>query len=113
MRREIAVCSAAAHNASRRCRCVPALAAATSALADGNCPSCILIQPESSRCRRWNSGSAPARTARPITLRARTGSPACIAAKVTSAAGLSGMTWLSDCSVAMAWPSFAIATGYG
>lgn len=37
----------------------------------------------------------------------------CIAAKVTSAAGLSGMTWLSDCSVAMAWPSFAIATGYG
>ncbi|CMR10903.1 Uncharacterised protein [Mycobacterium tuberculosis] len=51
--------------------------------------------------------------ARPITLRARTGSPACIAAKVTSAAGLSGMTWLSDCSVAMAWPSFAIATGYG
>ena len=38
----------------------------------------------------------PARTARPITLRARTGSPPCSAASVTSAAGVSGATpaWL-------------------
>ena len=46
-------------------------------------------------------------------VRARTGSPPCMAARVISAAGLSGMTSLMDRSVATAWPSFAIAVGYG
>ena len=41
----------------------------------------------------------PARTARPMTLRARTGSPPCSAASVTSAAGVSGATPAGCCSV--------------
>ena len=56
LRRAIAVCSAAAHSASRRCRAAgsasESAAAATSAVAAGNWPSCILTQPSSSRCLR-------------------------------------------------------------
>ncbi len=66
--------------------------------AAGSWPSCILTQPSSRRCLRATKtvfsalSSSPARTARPITLRARTGSPPCRAASVTSAAGVSGAT---------------------
>ena len=49
-------------------------------------PSCILLHADSSRCR-WpiHRVFGAAVSARPITLRARTGSPACSAASVTSA----------------------------
>ena len=66
-----------------------AATAATSAAAEGSCPSCILVHARSSRCR-WPEHRVVGRrlrTARPITLRARTASPPCSAARVTSAGG--------------------------
>ncbi len=59
-------------------------------------PSCIRVQPSSSRCRWRGERRSTARPARPMMLRARTGSPPWIAASVTSAAGLSGDTDSSD-----------------
>ena len=85
------VCSAAAHSASRRCS-VASAAAATSASRRRQ------LRRRASSPSRAAAGagartisSPPPRTARPMTLRARTGSPPCNAASVTSAAGVSGV----------------------
>ena len=97
-RRAIAVRSAAAHSASRRCR-RPSGDAGD--IGGGRLQLAVLHpcpaqqQPVAVREDRILR-AAPARTARPITLRARTGSPPCSAARVTSAAGLSGMTSVGE-----------------
>ena len=57
--------------------------------------------------------SPPARTARPMTLRARTGSPPCSAASVTSAAGRVRRDAGGRCSAVIDWPSRATAAGEG
>ena len=96
-----------------------ALTAVTSAAAAASWPSSIRTQPSSSRCLRATNAVfsglswGDARTARPITLRARTGSPPCRAASVTSAAGVSGATPAGCCSAVIDWPSRATADRVG
>ena len=99
LRRAMAVCSAAAHSASRRCSVE--LAADGDRVGRGLQLAVLHPRPAQQQPMPMGDedrivGSAdpdvPSRTARPMTLRARTGSPPCRAASVTSAAGVSGTT---------------------